>query len=106
MIQVVVFFEINDGHADSFVAEFAKVAPLVRGEDGCICYDLSRDLEHGLDVAVPPRGNVFTLHEKWESLAHLKAHLAIDHMTVFREAISDAVAGAAIYVNEPVDCAE
>ena len=38
--------------------------------------------------------------EKWESMAHLEKHLAIEHMLKHRETIKDSVLDTEIYILE------
>ena len=39
--------------------------------------------------------------EKWESLDHLNAHLAADHMDEYREKVKDLVVGVSLQILEP-----
>lgn len=75
----------KDGREDDLAAELAKVVDTVRGEDGCIRYDLHRS----------DYGNVFFFYEIWESPAHLAAHAKTAHMAAMHEATVDMVAGPA-----------
>jgi quinol monooxygenase YgiN len=48
------------------------------------------------------RDNVVTIVEQWESLDHLRAHMAAPHMATYREIVKDIVKGASLQVLEPV----
>jgi quinol monooxygenase YgiN len=71
----------------------AEVEALCRGaiapthaEDGCVLYALHRDQKD------PTR---FTYIERWESRAHLDAHLSSAHLIEFREKMAGLSTGAA-----------
>jgi len=88
MIHVIATIELNAGKRESFLAEFKKVQPKVRAEDGCIEYGAAIDLQTAIAAQIPLRPDVVTLVEKWESLEHLNAHLVAPHMTPYREQVS------------------
>ena len=100
MIHVLAEIQIADGKRDAFLAEFHKIVPDVLAEDGCIEYgptvDATTDI--GAQLTDP---NVVTVVEKWESLAHLKAHLVAPHMNTYRERVKDLVDGLRLKVLEP-----
>ena len=74
----------------------ADVVPAVRGEDGCIRYDL-----HKTDD-----GKAFMFYEIWESMPHLEAHGKAPHMVALGEARTDFVDGPTeVEILEAVDVA-
>ena len=102
MIQVIVFLHIREGQIDTFLDGFRAVAPQVRAEVGCIEYGLTQDVDTRVERFTPPRDNVFTLFERWESLDALHAHLATNHMNAYRKAVDGAIERVEIFANEPV----
>lgn len=88
MIHVAAFIEVLPGKREAFLAEFRKLVPLVRAEEGCIAYEPTLDIPTGL----PPQEvneHVVTIMEQWESVDHLKAHLAQPHMAAYQELTKD-----------------
>ena len=102
MIQVIATIELNAGKRESFLAEFKKVQPKVRAEDGCIEYGAAIDLQTAIAAQIPLRPDVVTLVEKWESVEHLNAHLVAPHMTPYREQVKPFVIRMTLQVFEPV----
>ena len=102
MIQVIATIELNAGKRESFLAQFKKVQPKVRAEDGCIEYGAAIDLQTAIAAQIPLRPDVVTLVEKWESLEHLNAHLVAQHMTPYREQVKPFVIRMTLQVFEPV----
>ena len=102
MIQVIATIELNAGKRESFLAEFKKVQPKVRGEDGCIEYGAAIDLQTAIAAQIPLRPDVVTLVEKWESLEHLNTHLVAPHMTPYREQVKPFVIRMTLQIFEPV----
>ena len=72
------------GQADNVEKELLAVVPTVRGEDGCLRYDLHRESREG---------NEFLFYEIWETGDALKAHGQSEHMNAMRERIKDLVEG-------------
>ena len=103
MIFVIATIEIAAGRRDDFLAEFRKLVPLVRAEEGCIEYGPAVDAETGIEAQQPLRGNVVTVVEKWESVDALKAHLAAPHMNEYRTRVKDIVAGLRLEILEPAE---
>ena len=101
MIHVLAFVELNPGHREDFLKEFAKVAVLVRAEDGCIEYGAAVDAETDLPVQQKYGENSVLIVEKWESQSHLKAHLAAPHMSEYRIQIKPFVKSVSLRVLDP-----
>ena len=101
MIHVLAQVETVSGHRDDFLAEFAQVAILVRQEAGCIEYGAAVDVPADIPVQVFLGENVVMIIEKWESNAHLLAHLVAPHMKDYRVRIKPFVQGVTLKVLEP-----
>lgn len=101
MIHVIATIEVVEGKRDEFISIFNDNLPNVLAEDGCLDYGPTVDLEVEIGIPVPVRGNVVTIVERWESLDHLKAHLAAPHMATYREQVKDIVAGVTLQILEP-----
>lgn len=70
-INVVVCITTQVGKANEQIQAFAKLAPLVRAEQGCLQYELTQSINDE---------NQFVLIEKWASMADLQAHGITPHM--------------------------
>jgi len=97
MIDVIASIRVKDGHRDAFVEKFKANVPAVLAEDGCIDYYPALDADSGLDVQEKD-AHVVTVVEKWQSVAHLDAHLQAPHMVSFRESVADIVEGLSLKV--------
>ncbi|KXS12298.1 hypothetical protein M427DRAFT_59635 [Gonapodya prolifera JEL478] len=72
-VRVVAHLTANNAEdAEKLLANLQEVIPKVLAEEGCLEYQLTRDLSS-------PTHFVFI--ETWESAAHLAAHAAAPHMT-------------------------
>lgn len=88
MIFVIARAEIKAGCMDEYI-EIAKAnIPNVLAEEGCISYTLTRDCASGIPAQGKISENAATFVECWESLEHLKKHLAAPHMAVFRDKVT------------------
>lgn len=101
MIHVLAQIETTPSHRDDFLAEFAKVAILVRQEAGCIEYGAAVDTPTGIPVQNFLGDNSVLIIEKWESTEHLKAHLVAAHMVDYRVRIKPFVQSVRLQVLEP-----
>jgi quinol monooxygenase YgiN len=101
MIHVLATIDLAPGQRQAFLAEFHKLVPKVRAEQGCIEYGPAIDVATSIPVQSPPREDVVLVIEKWESVQALLAHLAAPHMADFRAATALLVRGIAIQVLEP-----
>lgn len=101
MIYVIATIEIAPGRRDDFLAEFHRIVPLVRDEEGCHDYGPTVDVETNLDAQPDVREDVVTVVERWESLEHLEAHLIASHMIEYRGRVKEIVKGATLQVLEP-----
>ncbi|MFO1044659.1 MAG: putative quinol monooxygenase [Planctomycetaceae bacterium] len=101
MIHVLAQVELNPGTREDFLAEFAKVAILVRQEAGCIEYGAAVDTPTGIPVQNFIGETAVLIIEKWESVDHLKAHLVAPHMTDYRVRIKPFVQSVRLQVLDP-----
>lgn len=99
MITVIATVELAEGTRDAFLAEFHKIVPAVREEDGCIMYGPTVDAETDLDKQ-SRNANRVTIVEQWESLDKLKAHLVAPHMLEYRPKVADFVQSSELRVLE------
>jgi quinol monooxygenase YgiN len=103
MIHVIATITLNEGKREAFLAEFRKLVPLVRTEQGCLDYGPTVDVHTGLALQGPVRGNVVTVVEKWESVDALKKHLQAPHMIAYRPKVKDFVKETVLQVLEPAE---
>jgi quinol monooxygenase YgiN len=103
MIHVIATVELQDGKRDAFLAEFRKLVPLVRTEEGCLEYGPTVDVDTGLAAQTPVRTHVVTVVEKWENLEALKKHLQAPHMIAYRSKVKEYVRGTKLQVLAPAD---
>jgi quinol monooxygenase YgiN len=101
VIHVIATIELAEGKREAFLDEFRKIVPLVRAEAGCLEYGPAVDVATGIAAQAPPRDNVVTVVEKWESVEALKAHLQAPHMLAYRPRVKDLVVRATLHVLEP-----
>lgn len=71
-VPVVAIFLVKPGTEDVVEQLFRSVIDTTLGEDGCISYQLNRDIDN-------PRRFIWT--EEWESKALLERHLKAPHIT-------------------------
>jgi quinol monooxygenase YgiN len=101
MLHVIATITVKPGLRAEFLKHFAWVTPLVRAEDGCIEYGAGVDLETGISVQMPLRPDVVVVVEKWESVAHLRTHLAAPHMAEYRVKVREVVTNVTLQMLEP-----
>lgn len=101
MIHVLATIEIASGQRKAFLAEFHKLMPKVRAEQGCLEYGPAIEVTTPISVQSPPRDDVVIVIEKWESVSALEAHLAAPHMAEYRAATADMVRGLILQVLDP-----
>ena len=100
MIHVLAHIELRPGTRAAFLQEFHGIVPAVLAEAGCLEYGPTVDAETPLERQNRHADRVIVV-EKWESVAHLQAHLTAPHMLEYRERVKDMVAGTALHVVEP-----
>jgi quinol monooxygenase YgiN len=79
---LVVRLQVKDDAGPKLEAAFAKAAKLTRQEKGCRAYDLNRD---------PKMPTHYLLHERWDNLAALEAHLRSAYITQLLQELQDLV---------------
>jgi quinol monooxygenase YgiN len=103
MIHVIATVELHEGKREAFLAEFHKLVPLVRTEEGCLEYGPAVDIETGLASQPPVRASVVVVLEKWKNLETLKKHLQAPHMIAYRSKVKDHVVGTKLQVLAPAE---
>ncbi len=101
MIHVIATLELEPGKRTAFLAEFAKVAALVRAEEGCVEYTPAVDAETGMASQHRIGPDRVMVIERWQSLAALKAHDVAPHMSAYRARVRDYVRGREIRILTP-----
>ena len=98
MIHVIATLELAPGMRAAFLAEFAKVVPLVHAEQGCIEYLPIVDAD--TDIASQHRmgPDSVTIVEKWASVAALRAHDTSAHMQAYRARVKEYLRGREIRI--------
>ena len=102
MIFVIATSELEDNCREKFIQIVKENIPLVLAEDGCISYTLTGDYESGIPAQSFTGKNTVTFVECWESVEHLKAHLAAPHMDAFREKVQGMRKSSSLKVLSPV----
>ena len=82
MLHVIARIELAEGAQEKFLEILNKYIPTVRSEEGCIRY------EPCLDIDAETRKDFVTIVEEWIDEAHLKKHLATEHMAQYREEVA------------------
>lgn len=100
MICVVASIRVREGAREAFLEIFHENVPKVRGEEGCIEYFPTLDIDAALPVQVRDE-RVVTVIEKWRSVEALHAHLASPHMLAYKERVRDLVEEVTLKVLRP-----
>ncbi len=101
MIHVLATIDLQPGKRAEFLPHLAWVTPQVRAEAGCIEYGAAVDTPTPIPVQAAVRPDTVVVIEKWESLAHLQAHLTAPHMGEYRTRVGGLVKGVSLQVLEP-----
>ncbi|WP_028585354.1 putative quinol monooxygenase [Desulfogranum mediterraneum] len=101
MIHVIASIEVRAERLDDFSQLFKRLIPEVRSEEGCLEYQPTVDLDTGL-AAQELNPRVVTVIERWQSLEHLRTHLAAPHMEAFRKQVSAIVTKLSLKVLDKV----
>lgn len=101
MIHVIATIELAPGTREAFLAEFRKLIPDVRAEQGCIEYGPAIDAETDIGIQAKIGPDKVVIVEKWESVAALKAHSVAPHMQAYRPRVKDYVRGMELRVLAP-----
>ena len=100
MIHVIARIQATPGKRSELLEAFPELLPEVHAEAGCVAYAPAVDVDAALERFEPANDAVVTIVERWESVAHLRAHLAASHMDRFREEHGHLVAGAELRLFE------
>ncbi len=101
MIHVIATIELNSGKREAFLAEFHRLMPLVRAENGCIEYGPAVDVPAGLPLQDAVRPDAVVVIEKWADLPALHAHLQAPHMLDYRGRVKDFVRAVRLQILQP-----
>lgn len=101
MIHVIATVELNPGTRDAFLTEFRKLIADVKAEAGCIEYGPAVDAVTDIGAQARIGEDKVVIIEKWESLAHLKAHSVAPHMQAYRPRVKDFVKGMTLQILSP-----
>ncbi|HEX4365247.1 MAG TPA: antibiotic biosynthesis monooxygenase [Rhodopila sp.] len=101
MIHVVAIITAKPGQRDTILEAFRGNMPAVHAEDGCIEYGPATDADGVGPFQTKFGSDTFLVIEKWESLAHLKAHAASAHMAAYGTKTKDLIASRIIHVLSP-----
>jgi quinol monooxygenase YgiN len=102
MVHVIATIELAPGVRERFLAEFQRIVPDVRAEDGCIEYGAAVDCPTSIPAQPPIRPDIVVVVEKWRDVGALEAHLAAPHMTAYRGRVTDLVTSVELQVLDPV----
>jgi len=102
MIHVVFTVDLHPGKRDAWLAEVRKVIPDIRAESGCLEYVPTYDAETDFSNQFRLGPDRVVVVEKWETVAHLKAHMTAPHMQAYRPKVKDFVKSADLRVLAPV----
>ena len=83
MVYVVARMEIKPGCMEKFMEILMDNVPTVRSEDGCISYEVCRDIDS------EKYEKFVTILECWSSEDALRTHQQSPHMAKYRENVRD-----------------
>ncbi|AVN16998.1 MULTISPECIES: putative quinol monooxygenase [Acinetobacter] len=86
-------------HRQNVLDAFQKIIPTVLAEDGCHGYEPLVDHKSNSSFQTQEPDTIVML-EKWQSVAHLEAHLATPHMQAHHAAVKDDVVDVKIKILE------
>ena len=98
MVHVLAFITTKPGMRDEILAIFNANVPAVHAEEGCIEYGATIDAENVGDLQTRCGPDTFVVVEKWQSLDHLNAHAATDHMQAFGAKVRPNLVGRVVHV--------
>ncbi len=99
MINVIARSEIKPGSLEKYMQILKANVPTVLAEEGCIRYEPCFDVNAG--IGIESNGDFVTILETWESVDHLRAHLATKHMMAFSEAVRPLRVSSELHVVTP-----
>lgn len=102
MIFVIATSELKPGFRNEFISIVKENIPNVLAENGCISYTLTGDFDSDFAAQEKVGRDTLVFVECWESIDHLKAHLAAPHMQVFKEKVKDMRKSSTLKIMTPV----
>lgn len=97
MICVLASIRVKSGKMPEYLEIFTANVPNVLKEEGCIEYAPMVDVDINASVQVID-DHLVTVVEKWESVAHLKAHFNAPHMLTHKKRVNDLVENVTLKV--------
>ena len=97
-VHVLAFITAKPGMRDTVLEAFRANVPAVHAEDGCIEYGATVDTPDAGPIQTPVGPDAFVVVEKWQSMEHLKAHAASEHMKAYGAKVKDMLASRVIHV--------
>ena len=102
MIHVLALITAKPGQRNEVLAEFERIVPITRREDGCIEYGAAVDAAGMTSSSVARLGpDTYAVVEKWASLEALAAHSKAPHLVEFRNRTQDLVTSRVVHVLSP-----
>lgn len=89
MIFVIATSVLKPGCRAAFIEAVKANYEKVHAEEGCISYTLTGDFDSGFSAQEFCGKDTLVFVECWQSIDHLKAHLAAPHMADFKEKVKD-----------------
>lgn len=97
MISLVAFITAKPGHRPDVLAAMAGILTEVRGEDGCIEYRPTIDIDRSSRVQTPAGPDTIVVVEKWRDREALRAHMNAPHMVSYAALTRDLIADRKVY---------
>ena len=98
LVHVVAVITAHSGKREEILSAFKQNVPLVHQEEGCIEYGAVIDTENVGPFQEKLGEDTFFVIEKWESLDHLMAHAASEHMKSYAAKTKELIANRQIHV--------
>jgi quinol monooxygenase YgiN len=102
MVHVIAVITAKPGMRGQILEAFQANVPAVHAEDGCIEYGATVDADGVGPFQTRFGDDTFVVVEKWESLDHLLAHAASDHMKAYGAKTKDFIAERKVHVMSSV----
>jgi quinol monooxygenase YgiN len=100
MIHVIAVITTKPGKRAEVLEHFKANVPNVLAEDGCHAYEATVDAD-GIGAFQTKFGDdTFVVVERWESPAHLDAHIKAPHMADYAAKVKDMLADRVIHVTQ------
>ena len=103
MIHVIATIKTNLGCKNKVLEALLAIQPKVLLEEGCLQYEPLDDVQSELPRQGRFRSDTIVLIEQWESVDHLKAHLATPLLKQYQKTVEDWVQSVSLQVLKSVD---